>query len=195
VATAAGGQVTITGVGDATIIFDGPAAHGTLRITTYPNFQGNWEGSYQVTACRDDGQMAQLRWCDGSNANGTFAVGRVLPFSSTLTQNRTSVSGSVALGQLLSDAFTAPISGPTLGIQTQVTTSVSNIAQSWTFNMTDSSQLKGTGWFAWRPTTGLSGSVTVEVRLVSVTRRDGSRGHPVRGITTGDPIRALMTPQ
>ncbi len=194
VATVANGQVTIVGVGDATIIASGPAAHGTQRITSYPNVQGAWNGSYVVNSCSDNGGLAQARFCDSP-----FTPGHVLPIQFNLTQDRTGVSGTVSTGSIASDNFTAPTSGNTVHIVATAAAGSFQQTMNWTLNQNaGAGQLQGTGFIQLRNPC-CSGVIDINVTLNSVTRQGGSSPHPILGATSnvtqpGDLVRGWLAP-
>jgi hypothetical protein len=193
VATVASGQVTIVGVGDADIIASGPTAYGTQRITSYPNFQGAWNGSYVVNGCSDSGGLTQAHFCDSP-----FTPGHVLPVQFNLTQDRTGVFGTVSTGSIASDNFTAPTSGTTAHIVATAAAGSYQQTMNWTLNQNaGAGQLQGTGFIELRNPC-CSGVVHINVTLNSVTRQ-GSSPHPILGAMRNvarpqDLVRGWLTP-
>jgi hypothetical protein len=54
------------------------------------SFAGTWSGTYTVTACGNNGDFKAIDFCS------TFSKGTVLPVTLTLTQNGSSVSGTLS---------------------------------------------------------------------------------------------------
>lgn len=61
------------------------------------SFTGNWSGSYVIDRCDGTGSVQDLV-CGPTR--GVFRLGQTLPVTANLTQNGSSVSGTVAFGQV-----------------------------------------------------------------------------------------------
>jgi len=78
--------------GLVTVFADYGHRRAEARITVVPSYEGTWLGTYAVTACSGTGSAEDLA------CRQTFRTGAILPIVLTLTQQATSVSGSLALG-------------------------------------------------------------------------------------------------
>lgn len=79
------GQVTVVGIGTATIFVDANGLRGTKLIRALPNFAGGWSGRYGVIDCKS---TARPSFCSERSAKDTYTL------SMSFTQNRDPVSGS-----------------------------------------------------------------------------------------------------
>ena len=92
-------QPTATGSYSGTISVNGDQTSGsnTLAISgaaPAPAVAGTWSGQYRVERCDGTGSV-QDAFC---SARGAFPPGTTLPIALSLTQNGTTVSGTMALG-------------------------------------------------------------------------------------------------
>jgi hypothetical protein len=83
-----------------------PTGAGSVSGGTVADFAGQFSGTYRVTRCTDDGVF--LGSCDASGLTT-----ETLPIALGLSQNQSTVTGTVTLGSL-SGAFTGTASGSTL---------------------------------------------------------------------------------
>jgi len=95
------------GTFSGTVIVEADHTSGTntlaISATALFNAAGTWTGSYIVDRCEGTGSVQDLL-C--STQRGVFPPGSVLPIRITLTQNGSSLSGTVSFGQV-----TGPVSG------------------------------------------------------------------------------------
>lgn len=97
-AVESGGLIRGVSPGDATIWADYMGIRATRRLRVAPDYQGNWSGSYRVLGCSATGD-----WRDEGMCGELDLVGEVLPLMLRLSQNRTSVTGTIAIGDLMGD--------------------------------------------------------------------------------------------
>ncbi|MCC7176946.1 MAG: choice-of-anchor D domain-containing protein [Acidobacteria bacterium] len=155
--------------GTLTVNADQTSGTNTIAIsgTAQASFSGTWSGRYVVERCDGTGSVQDV-FC--SQNRGLYPVGTSLPISLTLTQNGGSVSGTVALGQVIGvvNGVVTPDGQMTLqGTATSGTVSIT--FTSW------SSRAAGNGMegtFTYNVgATGVGGVAAVATRLSGVTRR------------------------
>jgi hypothetical protein len=100
-------QPTAPGVYSGMIQVNGDQTSGTNTLSisgnaSAPSFAGTWSGRYIVERCDGTGSV-QDYFCSN---RGAFPPGTDLPITLSLTQNASSVSGSISLGQV-----TGPVTG------------------------------------------------------------------------------------
>jgi hypothetical protein len=131
-----------------------------------PDYAGSWSGSYTITGCTQSGGVALANICGN--------LGATPPYSFSLTQSGTNVSGSFALGSVSFPNVGGTVrSDGSLSLQG---TSVSNgitVVVTWALNM-PANALTGTITQQWT-STGLSGSATVTGNINTAIRSAASR--------------------
>lgn len=165
-------QPTTAGAYSGTVTVNGDQTGGTNTVAvsanaTAPTFQGNWSGRYIVERCDGTGS-AQDYFCSANR--GAYPVGTDLPITMSLTQNASSVSGSVSLGQVTGSVTGSVNLNGTL-ILSGTLTQGTNTAQltSWTTSVSGSTM---TGNFTYNASLGgIPGVAVVVTRLSNVTRR------------------------
>ena len=165
-------QPTTSGNYSGTISVNGDQTSGsnTAAISgnaTGASAQGNWSGNYRVARCDGTGSN-QDYFC--STNRGAFPPGASLPITLNLTQSGSSVSGSIAFGQVtgsvngtINSAGTLVLQGTAVGGQITVALagfSVSVNGTSMTGNFTYNAALAG-----------VPGVAVVTSGLVGMTRR------------------------
>ncbi len=165
-------QPTTAGSYSGTLTVNGDQTSGTNTLpvsatATGATAQGTWSGRYDVQRCDGTGSN-QDYFC--STNRGAFPPGSSLPLTLTLSQSGSSVSGTIALGQVtgavtgsIDAAGNLNLNGTATGgqITLVVTTfSVSVSGSSMTGTMTYSAGLAG-----------VPGVATITSRLNGVTKR------------------------
>jgi hypothetical protein len=163
--TAAGSYSgTLTVRGDQTSGTDSLPMSGTASAG---GFAGTWAGTYVVEACDGTGSVQDL-FCSANR--GLFPPGTTLPISMTLNQTGSTVSGTVAFGQV-SGPVTGTVNGAgALSLQGTVASgTVSATIASWSTTV-QNGQMVGAITYNFAERT-LPGTVAVRTRLTGVTRR------------------------
>ena len=125
------------------------------------HYAGTWTGSYTITGCNQTGGIALANICGNLGASA--------PFTFTLSQSNTSVTGSFLLGTI-----SFPSTGGTIGADGSLTlqaTTVSNgvtIVVTWHLNESGTT-LTGTVTQIWTSDT-LSGQVNVTGTITSAVK-------------------------
>jgi hypothetical protein len=78
---------------------------GRVALRALPNMQGHFVGQYIVDSCAETGSNGALCALPDGTPPGTVA-----PFDLTFTQSRESVTGTIAIGGIVSAPFTTSIS-------------------------------------------------------------------------------------
>lgn len=156
--------------GTITVNGDQTSGSNTVAISgnaTGASAQGNWSGRYDVQRCDGTGSN-QDYFCSANR--GAYPPGSSLPISMNLTQNGSSVSGSIAFGQVTGSVNGTINSAGTLTLQGTATNgqitvalsgfSVSISGSSMTGNLTYNAGLAG-----------VPGVAVITSRLSGVTRR------------------------
>ena len=164
-------QPTSAGSYNGTITMNGDQTSGgnTIAISanaSAPTFQGTWAGRYIVERCDGTGSV-QDYFC---SARGSYPPGTDLPISMSLTQNGTSVSGTLSLG-----AVTGVVTGTVTGAGDMVLQGTvrggqtSGTLSGWSTTVSGSTM---SGNFSYDAAfTGIPGVAVVRARLSGVTRR------------------------
>jgi len=126
-----------------------------------PNYAGAWSGAYTVTGCNQTGGVGAANVCG--------SIGASAPYTLTLSQSSTSVTGSFFLGSISFPSTGGTIEpGGSLSLQA---TSVSNgitVIVTWHLNMSGSA-LTGTISQIWTSNT-LSGQANVAGTINSAAK-------------------------
>ena len=164
-------QPTTAGSYSGTITLNGDHTSGSNTvaisgIASAPTFQGTWSGRYIVERCDGTGSV-QDYFC---SARGSYPPGTDLPVSMTLTQNGTSISGTLALGQVTGVVTGTVAGGSTLVLQGTVRSGqTSGTLSGWSTTASGSSM---SGNFSYDAAfTGIPGVAVGRARLRGVTRR------------------------
>ncbi len=64
-----------------------------------PNYQGTWTGDYTVRGCSANGAFDPADWCGRDG----FAPNNIFPIKLALTQNAEKVTGTITLGQIVTN--------------------------------------------------------------------------------------------
>ena len=164
-------QPTTSGSYNGTVTVNGDQTSGgnTIAISanaTGPTFQGTWAGRYIVERCDGTGSV-QDYFC---SARGSYPPGTDLPISMSLTQNGTSVSGTLSLGSV-----TGVVTGTVTGAGDMVlqgtvrSGQTSGTLSGWSTTVSGSAM---SGSFSYDAAfTGIPGVAVVRARLSGVTRR------------------------
>lgn len=165
-------QPTTAGSYNGVISVNGDQTSGTntTLITgnaTGASAQGSWSGSYVVERCDGTGSN-QDYFC--STNRGAFPPGATLPIALSLSQNGSSVSGTITYGQVTGSVNGSINSGGTLVLQgAAVGGSITVTIANFTVNVNGSSM---TGNFTYNAgLAGVPGVAVVTSRLSGVTRR------------------------
>ena len=162
---------TSSGSFSGTLTVNGDQTSGTNTLAISGSaaaaFGGAWAGRYVVERCDGTGSVQDV-FC--SQNRGLYPVGTSLPISLTLTQNGGSVSGTVALGQVIGVVNGVVTADGQMTLQGTATSGTVSITfTSW------SSRVAGNGMegtFTYNVgATGVGGVATVATRLSGVTRR------------------------
>ncbi len=145
------------------------SSHSPTSATTatIADVHGQFSGTYQVANCVADGGFTGF--CEGAG----FTAGTTLPISMALTQNGSSVSGSVTLGSL-TGTFQGTVSGGTLTGTATMTTppndgfTLNLSIANWNTTLTGDS-FKG-GFSLIFSTPSLSGSATLTATITQLSR-------------------------
>lgn len=165
-------QPTATGSYSGTISVNGDQTSGSNTLTISgaapaPAVAGTWSGQYRVERCDGTGTV-QDAFC---SARGAFPPGTTLPIALSLTQNGTTVSGTMALGGDITGVVNGTVNaGGTLVIQGTATSGDFTAAlSSWASTVTATS-MEGT--FTYNASIrALPGVAVVVSRLSGMTRR------------------------
>ena len=145
---------------------------------TITNYAGRWSGHYTVEACSgSSGSMGDVLCSDArpGNAGGIFKLGTSLPMSLDLSQNGSTITGTLCLGQI-----TGPVSGSVLSNQSMVLTGsaiysdasaglvVTNTVTNWSTSLVGGG-LEGSFTFGVKVNI-FPGDGVVRVRLLNVRR-------------------------
>lgn len=165
-------QPTASGSYSGTISVNGDQTGGSNTVAisgtaTGASVQGAWSGSYTVERCDGTGSN-QDYFC--STNHGAFPPGNSLPIAMSLSQNGSSVSGTIAFGQVtgsvtgtINSAGTLVLQGTAVGGQVSVVLAGFNVSvngSSMTGNITYNAGLAG-----------VPGVAVVTSRLSGVTKR------------------------
>ena len=171
-----GGRATGRASGDATLSGDAEGLRATRRLRVVPDYQGDWRGSWAITACTADGDWARANVCR------TLPIGAVSAFRLTLTQTRDTVSGTVDF-----DEFPGPIQGTiraTGELELGGTFSVSDpeltldaTVSDWQSVTTDNQQMTGRFTMSLR-TNGIQGTVRLGGELRNTSKSAGGVATP-----------------
>ena len=127
-----------------------------------PNFAGNWSGTYSFTGCSQSGGLALANICGVLPSSA--------PYSFSLSQNGSTVSGSFALGNLQFPSTSAVVSsGGALALSGTNTSSGITTAASWNLTLPSNSTLSGTVSYVITSDV-LTGSATISGSILSATR-------------------------
>ena len=165
-------QPTTAGSYSGTLTVNGDQTSGanTLPVSataTGVTAQGTWSGRYDVQRCDGTGSN-QDYFC--STTRGAFPPGSSLPITLTLSQSGSSVTGTIALGQV-----TGPVSGSIDGAGTMNLTGTATNGQinlaltSFSVSLSGSS-MTGTMTYS-AGLAGVPGVATITSRLNGVTKR------------------------
>lgn len=165
-------QPTVAGNYSGTVTVNGDHTSGANSIpisanATGPTFQGTWSGRYVVERCDGTGS-AQDYFC--SNNRGFYPPGTNLPISISLTQNGTSVAGTVSFGQVTGVMNGSVTGGGTLVLQGNATSGTLSLSlSSWNTTASGNSM---SGSFTYNASFGgIPGVAVVVSRLSGVTKR------------------------
>jgi Abnormal spindle-like microcephaly-assoc'd, ASPM-SPD-2-Hydin/CARDB len=164
-------QPTTAGSYSGTVTVNGDQTSGSNTIAisgnaSAPTFQGTWSGRYVVERCDGTGSV-QDYFC---SARGSYPSGTDLPVSMTLTQNGTSISGTLSLGQVTGVVTGIVAGGSTLVLQGTVRSGQTSATLSgWSTTASGSSMAGNFSYDA--AFTGIPGVAVVRARLSGVTRR------------------------
>ncbi len=155
--------------GTITVNADQTSGSNTVSISgnaAAPAFAGNWSGRYVVERCDGTGSN-QDYFC---SQRGAFPPGTDLPIALSLTQNGTSVSGSISLGQVSGPVNGSVNASGTLVLQGSASSGTLSLTlSSWSTTATSTSM---SGSFAYNAgLSGIPGVAVVVSRLSGVTRR------------------------
>jgi hypothetical protein len=166
-------RLVITGVGDVTVIAQRNDATASVRLTTYPDFQGAFAGTYRITGCTAEGDYKRNNFCRG------YAVGQRSPLTLNLTQTKTALSGTLAFGDVSADPFSATTVSNTVTIATPGRQDQATMEATLNLRQQSRYDIFGSVRVAWR-SAKLSGSATIDGELDSggVIRTDNTTGHP-----------------
>jgi len=162
---------TSAGAFSGTLTVNGDQTSGANTIpisgTAQASFTGTWSGRYVVERCDGTGSVQDV-FC--SQNRGLYPVGTSLPITLTLTQNGGSVSGTVALGQVIGVVNGVVTGDGQMTLQgTANSGTVSITFTSWSSRVSGSA-MEGT--FTYNVgATGVGGVATVGTRLSGVARR------------------------
>lgn len=154
-----------------------PPAVVTPPVTTPPatptitNFTGVWAGDYQITRCAGQGSLEDLFCSAGSGGRpgGIYPVGTRLPIDLELSQNGTTTTGLLELGQIRANVTGIVSASQRLSLQGSGGAGQYTMALSTWDTSIASGELSGTFTFTTRYQ-GLNGFATVEARLAGVRR-------------------------
>lgn len=163
------GKVTGLRNGQVDVIaaHDGATARKILRVV--PNYQGTWQGRYQITACTHTGDYATIGFCT------LFSVGTTAPIQLVLTQNRDTVSGTLYLGSLNTTA-NAPIdsNGHIALVAGEIPGSYAVTISKWDTFAAPDDRMTGRFTQDWRYTSGyIAGIGRFDVELLTVAKTAG----------------------
>ena len=165
-------QPTTAGSYSGTLTVNGDQTSGTNTLpisatATGVTAQGTWSGRYDVQRCDGTGSN-QDYFC--STTRGAFPPGSSLPIALTLSQSGSSVSGTIAFGQV-----TGPVSGSIDGAGNMNLTGTATNGQinlaltSFSVSLSGSS-MTGTMTYS-AGLAGVPGVATITSRLNGVTKR------------------------
>lgn len=126
-----------------------------------PNYAGAWHGNYTLSGCTQSGGVALANVCGN--------LGSTPPYTMTLTQNGTSVTGSFTLGSINFPNTGATIAADgSLGLQATTINQGITIVVTWALTLPNN-VLAGTVTQNWTSDT-LSGSASVVGTIATALR-------------------------
>lgn len=155
--------------GMVSVIGDQTSGGNTIAISanaTGANAQGSWSGRYEVQRCDGTGSN-QDYFCSN---RGAYPPGSSLPITLSLTQSGTSVSGSIAFGQVTGSVRGSIDSAGNLSLQGTATNGQINLALT-SFNVSISGTSMSGNVTYGAGLAGIPGVAVVTSRLTGVTRR------------------------
>lgn len=163
---------TTAGSYSGTVTVNGDQTSGTNTIAISGNAvsvntaAGAWGGSYVVERCDGTGSVQDI-FCSANR--GLFPVGSTLPIAMLLTQNGSSVSGTIAFGTI-TGSVTGTVSGNSLVLQGTATSSggVTTTITAWSTTISGNSMSGQIGYNL--SLAGTPGVAAVTARLASVTK-------------------------
>jgi hypothetical protein len=185
------GRVTGLKNGQVDVIAAHQSATARKTVRVVPNYQGTWQGRYQITGCTQTGDYALIGFCT------LFSVGTTAPIQLVLTQNRDTVSGTLYLGSMSTTA-NAPIdsNGHMALVAGQIPASYAVTISNWDTVATPDDRMTGHFTQDWRYTSGyMAGIGRFDVELLAVTKTSGSTVltaiEPVMAQTLEEMARAM----
>jgi hypothetical protein len=181
------GRVTGASSGNANISVDYQGKRGTKAIRVVPNYTGNWTGSYTIASCTDTLQFQTTGFC-----SAVFPASQVLSLVLLLTQSGSTVSGSAALGQILSNSTSAPVQTdgsvllPAVALFGNTT-----FTETWSLNIQQPGRIVGTLHVVITDTI-VTGGATMDATLNSTTIQSLAR---VFGIDRAQPSNTSFNVQ
>lgn len=164
-------QPTTPGSYSGTVTVNGDHTSGANTIAISANAtgasaQGTWSGRYEVQRCDGTGSN-QDYFC---SQRGAYPPGSSLPITLSLTQSGTSVTGSIAFGQVTGSVRGSIDGNGNLSLQGSATNGQINLALT-SFNVSISgASMTGTITYG-AGLAGIPGVAVVTSRLSGVTRR------------------------
>lgn len=164
-------QPTTSGSYSGTVTVNGDQTSGSNTIAisgnaTGASAQGNWSGRYEVQRCDGTGSN-QDYFC---SQRGAYPPGSSLPITLNLSQSGSSVSGSIAFGQVTGSVRGSIDGNGNLSLQGTASNGQINLALTG-FNVSVSgSSMNGTVTYG-AGLAGIPGVAVVTSRLSGVTRR------------------------
>lgn len=155
--------------GTITVNGDQTSGGNTIAISgnaTGASAQGSWSGRYEVQRCDGTGSN-QDYFCSN---RGAYPPGSSLPITLSLTQSGTSVSGSIAFGQVTGSVRGSIDSAGNLSLQGTATNGQISLALT-SFNVSISGTSMSGNVTYGAGLAGIPGVAVVTSRLTGVTRR------------------------
>lgn len=160
------GLVTALANGSATIFVASGGRQGQQVVRVVPDYDGQWSGSYLVTACADSGYFTEQRFCAGT-------LNSTVPMRLLISQSGTAVAVSFFLGQLAFPSSSATIGADgSLPIGDTTLDETVRITASWTLQQPSPGALSGTVRQRWT-IAGRDGEGTLDGRIIEATRTTG----------------------
>jgi hypothetical protein len=134
------GRVTGVASGNANVSVDYQGLRGTKLIRVLPNYQGTWLGTYLIGTCTETLDFQTTGFCAA-----VFPVGQVRPLTLLFAQSGTTLSGSTALGQILSNFATAPVAADGSVVLPAVAIfGTTTFTETWVINVLQPGRIVGT---------------------------------------------------
>lgn len=121
-----------------TLIVSGDQSSGTNSIaisgTALPSFAGRWKGGHRIDSCTGSGSIADLLCTQGRPS--AFPPGSIFIFEAEISQNGTSVTGTLNIGGIIGPVAGVVTSSGVLNVRGTLTSTAGFTSTLTSFNIT-----------------------------------------------------------